>query len=141
MAPFSVHIPAAVRQSLPLVFATVTATAAPATGAIAADDAAPSNVYMAGAEVRLDRAVGGDLVVAAGRIHVDQPVGGDAVLGAGSLDVQAPIAEDLRAAGGIGTVAGPVRGGVLIAAVEIVQRFSRRHPLRASAGSDVWPAA
>src|SRR5215210_4876406 len=63
------------------------------------EDGTPSNVYMTGAEVRIERAVEGDLTVAAGRIHVGQPVGGDALLGAGSIDVQAPVGEDLRAAG------------------------------------------
>ena len=88
---------------------------------LAADDEiAPTNVYLAGAEVRIDRPVTGDLVVAAGRIHVDQPVGGDAVIGAGSLDLQAPVAEDLRAAGGIVTVASRVQGEVLAAAIKII---------------------
>ncbi len=100
-----------------LVF--VTALIAPA--AIAVDeDGAPTNVYMTGAEVRIDRPVEGDLVAAAGRIHVDQPVGGDVVLGAGSVDVQAPIGEDLRAAGGIVTLANRVQGEVLVAAGRIV---------------------
>jgi hypothetical protein len=84
------------------------------------EDGAPVNVYMTGAEVRIDRAVEGDLTAAAGRIHVDQPIGGDAMLGAGSIDVQAPVTEDLRAAGGIVTVASRVGGTVLIAAGRII---------------------
>lgn len=88
--------------------------------AAADDDGGPVNVYMTGAEVRIDRGVEGDLVVAAGRIHVDQPVAGDAVLGAGSVDVQAPVGEDLRAAGGIVTVADRVQGEVLVVAARII---------------------
>ena len=84
------------------------------------DDARPANVYMTGADVRIDRTVDGDLVAAAGRIHVDQPVAGDAVLGAGSIDVQSPIGEDLRGAGGIITVAGRVGHEVLLAAGRII---------------------
>ena len=45
------------------------------------EDGTPSNVYMTGAEVRIERAVEGDLTVAAGRIHVDQAVGGDGAVG------------------------------------------------------------
>jgi cytoskeletal protein CcmA (bactofilin family) len=84
------------------------------------------NVYMAGAEVRIDRAVHGDLVAAAGRMVVEQPVSGDTVLGAGSLDVQAPIGDDLRAAGGIVAVASEVSGEALIAAARINLRPAAR---------------
>ena len=84
------------------------------------EDGSPSNVYMTGAEVRIDRAVEGDLTVAAGRVHVDQSVGGDALLGAGSIDVLAPIGEDLRAAAAIVTVANSVEGSALIAAARII---------------------
>ncbi|MEA3157258.1 MAG: hypothetical protein QOK44_4847 [Betaproteobacteria bacterium] len=92
-----------------------------APGADAADeDGAPANVYMTGAEVRIDRPVDGDLTAAAGRIHVDQPVAGDAMLGAGSVDVQAPVGEDLRAAGGIVTIASRVQGTALVAAARII---------------------
>ena len=83
-------------------------------------DGSPSNVYMTGAEVRIDRAVEGDLTVAAGRVHVDKAVGGDALLGAGSIDVQAPIGEDLRAAGAIVTVANSVEGSALIAGARVI---------------------
>jgi len=84
------------------------------------------NVYMAGAEVRIDRPVYGDLVAAAGRMVVEQPISGDTVLGAGSLDVQAPIGDDLRAAGGIVAVASEVRGEALIAAARINLRPAAR---------------
>jgi cytoskeletal protein CcmA (bactofilin family) len=84
------------------------------------EKAAPSNVYMTGAEVRIDRPVAGDLVTAAGRIHIDHPVTGDAVLAAGSIDVQSAVREDLRAAGGIVTLAGPVGHEVLIVAGRII---------------------
>jgi hypothetical protein len=93
---------------------------APACAGAVDEDAGPAHMYVAGAEVRIDRPVEGDLVAAAGRIHVDQPVAGDAVLGAGSLDLQAPIGEDLRAAGGIVTVASRVQGDMLIAAGRII---------------------
>jgi hypothetical protein len=86
----------------------------------AEDDSAAVNVYMAGAEVRIDRAIDGDLVAAAGRIHIDQPVAGDAVLGAGSIDIQAAVGEDLRAAGGIITLAAPVHREVLLVAGRII---------------------
>lgn len=107
------------RAAFRALLAVVTALATAPAGAVD-DDGAPLNVYMTGAEVRIDRPVEGDLVVAAGRIHIDQPVGGDAVLGAGSLDVQAPIGEDLRAAGGIVTLASRVQGEVLVAAGRII---------------------
>src|SRR5688572_1844937 len=84
------------------------------------------NVYMAGAEVRIDRPVYGDLVAAAGRMVVEQPISGDTVLGAGSLDVQASIGDDLRAAGGIVAVASEVRGEALIAAARINLRPAAR---------------
>lgn len=93
--------------------------AAPA-GAAIEDDTAPSNVYMAGAEVRIDRPVQGDVVAAAGRIHIDQPISGDAVLGAGSIDVQSAVGEDLRGAGGIITVSSRVGHEVLLAAARII---------------------
>lgn len=84
------------------------------------EEGAAGNVYMTGAEVRIDRAVKGDLVAAAGRIRVDQPVAGDAFLGAGSLDVQATLGDDLRAAGGIVTIANRVKGEVIIAAGRVI---------------------
>ena len=87
---------------------------------------AEGNVYMAGAEVRIDRPVAGDLVAAAGRMVVEQPVSGDTVLGAGSLDVQAPIGDDLRAAGGIVAVASEVSGDAMIAAARISLRPAAR---------------
>jgi hypothetical protein len=99
------------------------------------EDGAPSNVYMTGAEVRIDRAVEADLTVAAGRIHVDQPVAGDALLGAGSIDVQAPVGEDLRAAGGIVTVASSVQGTALIAAGRVILTSS------ADMRGEIWVAA
>lgn len=89
-------------------------------GAAIEDDAAPSNVYMAGAEVRIDRPVEGDVVAAAGRIHIDQPISGDAVLGAGSIDVQSSVGEDLRGAGGIVTVSSRVGHEVLLVAARII---------------------
>jgi hypothetical protein len=93
--------------------------AGPAAAAIE-DDNAPSNVYMAGAEVRIDQPVHGDVVAAAGRIHIDQPIAGDAVLGAGSIDVQSPVGEDLRGAGGIVTLSARVGHEVLLAAARII---------------------
>jgi hypothetical protein len=89
-------------------------------GAAIEDDTAPSNVYMAGAEVRIDRPVEGDVVAAAGRIHIDQPIAGDAVLGGGSIDVQSSVGEDLRGAGGIITVSARVGHEVLLAAARII---------------------
>jgi hypothetical protein len=73
-------------------------------------DTQGGNVYMAGAEVRVDRAINRDLVAAAGRIEVDEPVAGDATFGAGALDVRAPIGDALRAAGGVITLASRVHG-------------------------------
>jgi hypothetical protein len=87
--------------------------------AAAAEEGPASNVYVAGAEVRIDAAVPGDLVAAAGRISVDKPVAGDAVLAAGALEVNSPIGDDLRAAGGIITLANAVYGEALIAAGKI----------------------
>lgn len=82
----------------------------------AADDAdtQAGNVYMAGAEVRVDRPVNRDLVAAAGKIEVVEPIAGDAVFGAGALDVRASIGERLRAAGGVITVASTVHGDLLL---------------------------
>ncbi|MGZ8154970.1 MAG: bactofilin family protein [Burkholderiales bacterium] len=77
-------------------------------------DTQAGNVYMAGAEVHVDRAINRDLVAAAGRIQVDQPIAGDAVFGAGALDVHATIGEGLRAAGGVITLNGRVHGDVLL---------------------------
>ena len=86
----------------------------------AEEDAAPSNVYVTGADVRIDRVTEGSLVAAAGRIHIDQPIAGDAILGGGSVDVQSSVGEDLRGAGGIVTVAGRVGHEVLLAAGRII---------------------
>jgi cytoskeletal protein CcmA (bactofilin family) len=82
----------------------------------AADDAdtQAGNVYMAGAEVRVDRAINRDLVAAAGKIEVVEPIAGDAVFGAGALDVRASIGEGLRAASGVITVANTVHGDLLL---------------------------
>jgi len=77
-------------------------------------DTQGGNVYMAGAEVRVDRAINRDLVAAAGRIDVIEPIAGDAVFGAGALDVRAPIGEGLRAAGGVITLASRVHGDLLL---------------------------
>jgi cytoskeletal protein CcmA (bactofilin family) len=78
-------------------------------------DTQAGNVYMAGAEVRVDRAINRDLVAAAGKIEVVEPIAGDAVFGAGALDVRASIGEGLRAAGGVITVASTVHGDLLLA--------------------------
>ena len=77
-------------------------------------DTQGGNVYMAGAEVRVDRAINRDLVAAGGRIEVEEPIAGDAVFGAGALDVRAPIGEGLRAAGGVITLASRVHGDLLL---------------------------
>jgi hypothetical protein len=77
-------------------------------------DTQAGNVYMAGAEVRVDRAVNRDLVAAAGRIEVVEPIAGDAVFGAGALDVRASIGEGLRAAAGVITVTSTVHGDLLL---------------------------
>ncbi len=77
-------------------------------------DTQAGNVYMAGAEVRVDRAVNRDLVAAAGRIEVLEPIAGDAVFGAGALDVRASIGEGLRAAAGVITVTSTVHGDLLL---------------------------
>jgi hypothetical protein len=87
--------------------------------AAAAEDGPAANVYVTGAEVRIDAPVPGDLVAAAGRISVDKPVAGDAVLAAGALEVNSPIGDDLRAAGGIVTLANAVYGEALITAGKI----------------------
>jgi cytoskeletal protein CcmA (bactofilin family) len=83
----------------------------------AADDAdtQAGNVYMAGAEVKVDRAINRDLVAVAGRIEVTEPIAGDAVFGAGALEVRASIGERLRAAGGVITVTSTVHGDLLLA--------------------------
>ena len=77
-------------------------------------DTQAGNVYMAGAEVRVDRAVNRDLVAVAGRIEVVEPIAGDAVFGAGALDVRASIGEGLRAAGGVIKVTSTVHGDLLL---------------------------
>src|SRR6476620_11218351 len=77
-------------------------------------DTQGGNVYMAGAEVRVDRAINRDLVAAGGRIEVVEPVAGDAVFGAGALDVRAPIGEGLRAAGGVINLTSRVHGDLLL---------------------------
>jgi hypothetical protein len=110
-------IPVGIVRVLLLLAASMFATGA---ARAAEDDTAPSNAYMAGAEVRIDRAVEGDLVAAAGRIHIDQPIAGDAVLGAGSIDVQSSVGEDLRGAGGIVTLAGKVGHEVLLVAGRVI---------------------
>jgi hypothetical protein len=84
--------------------------------ASAADDNTVSNVYMTGAEVRLDRATDGDLVAAAGRISIESSVAGDAVLAAGAMDITGAIGDDLRAAGGIVTLSSAVYGEAVIGA-------------------------
>jgi cytoskeletal protein CcmA (bactofilin family) len=77
-------------------------------------DTQAGNVYMAGAEVKVDRAVNRDLVAVGGRIEVTEPIAGDAVFGAGALDVRASIGEGLRAAGGVITVTSTVHGDLLL---------------------------
>src|SRR5688500_15641872 len=72
-------------------------------GAVEEDVA--SNVYLAGADVRINRGVEQDVVAAAGRIYVEQAIVGDALLAAGSVDVYAPVGDDLRVAAGIATLA------------------------------------
>ena len=104
-------------------------------GAAIEDDNAPSNAYMAGAEVRIDRPIEGDVVAAAGRIHIEQPIWGDAVLGAGSIDVQSSVGEDLRAAGGIVTLSARVGHEVLITAARIILRST------AEVHGEAWLAA
>lgn len=84
-----------------------------------ADDGDPTNVYMAGADVRVDTPVEGDLFAVAGRVNVDQPVGGDAVLAAGSIELTSRIGDDLRAAGGVISVGGRIVGEAVIAGASI----------------------
>lgn len=86
--------------------------AAPMAGADKGDIA---NVYMAGADVRIDTPVDGDLFAAAGRVSVEQPVSGDAVLAAGSIELRSTIGDDLRAVGGIVHVGGRISGEAVIA--------------------------
>lgn len=87
----------------------------------AADDADTQggNVYMAGAEVRVDRAINRDLVAAAGRIEVVEPIAGDAVFGAGALDVRASIGEGLHAAAGVITVTSTIHGDLLLVGAQV----------------------
>jgi len=80
-----------------------------------ASEGDPDNVYMAGADVKIETAVDGDLYAAAGRVSVGQPVSGDAVLAAGSIDLTSTSGDDLRAAGGVVTVGGRIAGEALIA--------------------------
>lgn len=91
-----------------------------ATAQGAEDEGVASNVYMAGADVRIDRGVEGDVVAAAGRINVDEPIVGDAVFAGGSVEVRAPIGEDLRAAGGVVMLSSRVHGEALLAGLRIV---------------------
>lgn len=84
-----------------------------APAAHAADEG--TNVYVAGADVKIDTPVDGDLYAAAGRVHVTGSVRGDAVLAAGSIDVSGSVSEDLRAAGGVVSLGGRVGGEALIA--------------------------
>ena len=75
----------------------------------------PSNVYAAGADVRIESPVNGDLYAAAGRVSVLQAVYGDAVIAAGSIDIAGAIRDDLRAAGGVVTLGGNIAGEALVA--------------------------
>ncbi len=86
---------------------------------LAAPHAAADNLYLAGAEVRLEQSASGDVVAAAGRLVVDGAVAGDAVLAAGSVEVRAAVGDDLRAAGGVITLAAPVKGESLIAGASV----------------------
>ena len=79
-----------------------------------AGDGEPANVYMAGADVKIETPVDGDLYAAAGRVIVQQRVSGDAVIVAGSIDLTNTIGDDLRAAGGVISVAGRIAGEALI---------------------------
>ncbi len=79
-----------------------------------AGDGEPSNVYMAGADVKIETPIDGDLYAAAGRVIVQQRVSGDAVIVAGSIDLTGTIGDDLRAAGGVVSVAGRIAGEALI---------------------------
>lgn len=87
--------------------------------AASADEGDPTNVYMAGADVRVDAPVEGDLFAIAGRLNVEQPVEGDAVLAAGSIELASRIGDDLRAAGGVVSVGGRIVGEALIVAASI----------------------
>jgi hypothetical protein len=83
--------------------------------ATARDDGDAANVYMAGADVKIESAIDGDLYAVAGRVLVEQPISGDAVLVGGSIDLTSAIGDDVRAAGGVVSVAGSIAGEVLIA--------------------------
>lgn len=87
--------------------------------AASAPEAERANVYMAGADVKIDTPVEGDLFAAAGRVSVEQPVSGDVVLAAGSIELTSRIGDDLRAAGGVVTVSGRIAGEALIAGASI----------------------
>lgn len=82
---------------------------------VAAAQTDAANVYMAGADVKIEAPVDGDLYAAAGRVVVAQPVRGDAVIAAGSVDLTGEVADDVRAAGGVVTLAGRVGGEALVA--------------------------
>ena len=74
-----------------------------------------ANVYVAGADVKIEHPVEGDLYAAAGRVTITQPVRGDAVVAAGSVDLANAVGDDFRAAGGVVTLAGKIAGEALIA--------------------------
>ncbi|MGQ0750402.1 MAG: hypothetical protein ACT4PS_07705 [Betaproteobacteria bacterium] len=74
-----------------------------------------ANVYVAGADVRIDTPVNGDLYAAAGRVNVLESVLGDAVVAGGSVDIAGGIRDDLRAAGGVVTLGGNIAGEALVA--------------------------
>ena len=74
-----------------------------------------TNVYVAGADVKIETPVEGDLYAAAGRVTIVQPVRGDAVVAGGSVDLSSAVGDDLRVAGGVVTLAGRIAGEALIA--------------------------
>lgn len=74
-----------------------------------------ANVYVAGADVRIETPVTGDLYAAAGRVSVLEAVLGDAVIAGGSVDIAGAIRDDLRAAGGVVTLGGNIAGEALVA--------------------------
>ena len=97
-----------------------------------------ANVYVAGADVRIETPVNGDLYAAAGRVSVLEAVLGDAVVAGGSVDIAGAIRDDLRAAGGVVTLGGNIAGEALVAGGSIAfGRDAEVHGRAWLAGGDI----
>ncbi len=96
------------RSSGPAVFAVFLAAAAAAPPALAQQTGervvrtgtVAEDLYVAGAEVRVDADARGDVVAAGGNVAVDGRVAGDVLAAGGEVEIRGAVADDVRAAGG-----------------------------------------